>query len=423
MILDNYAYEQGKTRDKVPVCCDFCKTVLAPRQKREIKRGLKKSPFHCCMKGFCQSRLQIATGKKQPITVTNHELVAEWHPTKNGDITPDMVTAGCHEMVWWLDVHGHEWDATVNSRTSGGNGCPECLDMVKINREKKERQIASGEKLPISVTDQEVAAQWHPTKNMHLKRANGIDVLTAEWITAGSEEIIWWLCPEDPNHEWETWVYSRTNGKGCPHCVDRSKINRETIERQIASGEKLPISVTDPEIAAQWHPTKNMHLKRANGIDTLTPEWVLARSGEKVWWFDVHGHEWDATVANRTSGRGCPKCAEYGFTPQDKAVVYLLQQPDKMKIGITNLYGDVLENSRIKKHQRNGWNLIDHIEFDIGQDAYDLEQSILARLDANKIRRGFSAFLEFFDGYTECWRAADYCPQSIAEIIAVVPSS
>ena len=94
-----------------------------------------------------------------------------------------------------------------------------------------------------------------------------------------------------------------------------------------------------------------------------------------------------------------------------------------MKIGITNLYTDINKNSRIKTHQRNDWEIVDYIEFDVGQGAYDLEQKILAYLDANKIRRGFSAFLEFFDGYTECWRVVDYCPKSVAEIIAVMPSS
>ena len=129
---------------------------------------------------------------------------------------------------------------------------------------------------------------------------------------------------------------------------------------------------------------------------------------------------WPANVSNLAKGRGCPNCAEYGFNPKDKAIVYLLHQQDKMKIGITNLYGDIYENSRIKNHQNNGWNLVDYIGFDIGQDARDFEQSILAHLDGKNIGRGCAVFREYFNGYTECWRAADYCPQNIAEIIAVI---
>ena len=281
------------------------------------------------MKGFCQSRLQIATGKKQPITVTHPEIAAQWHPAKNGNITPDMVTAGCREMVWWLDVHGHEWPATVCDRTRGCV-CPECVDMSKSLREAFERQIALGEKKSLREEYPEIAAQWHPTKNAHLKRANGIDRLTPDWVTAGCHEMVWWL--DVHGHEWPARVASRTNGQGCPKCHEnnRSEIWREAIERQIASGEKKSLKEEYPEIAAEWHPTNNAHLKLANGIDSLTAEWITARSGEYIWWLDAHGHEWLATVANRTNGRGCPECAEYGFTTQDKAVVYLMQRPDQV---------------------------------------------------------------------------------------------
>ena len=52
------------------------------------------------------------------------EIAAEWHPTKNGDLTPDQVSAGSNEKVWWLGKCGHTWDATVKSRTGKSRGCP-----------------------------------------------------------------------------------------------------------------------------------------------------------------------------------------------------------------------------------------------------------------------------------------------------------
>ena len=30
------------------------------------------------------------------------EIAAEWHPTLNGALTPEMVTAGSNRKVWWL---------------------------------------------------------------------------------------------------------------------------------------------------------------------------------------------------------------------------------------------------------------------------------------------------------------------------------
>ena len=56
------------------------------------------------------------------------ELVAQWHPTKNGQLTPFDVTAGSGKKIWWKCPKGddHEWQATVNKRASDGTGCPLC---------------------------------------------------------------------------------------------------------------------------------------------------------------------------------------------------------------------------------------------------------------------------------------------------------
>lgn len=55
-------------------------------------------------------------------------LLKEWHPTKNGDLTPKDITQGSVKKVWWLcsKDDDHEWQSTVNNRTNG-TGCPVCL--------------------------------------------------------------------------------------------------------------------------------------------------------------------------------------------------------------------------------------------------------------------------------------------------------
>jgi hypothetical protein len=65
----------------------------------------------------------------------------------------------------------------------------------------------------------------------------------------------------------------------------------------------------NPEIANQWHPIKN---------GELTPDMVTPYSGKKVWWVCENGHEWQAVIANRKRGRGCP------FLCQVKNIVILL---------------------------------------------------------------------------------------------------
>ena len=58
-------------------------------------------------------------------------LASEWHPTKNGNLTPEMFTPGSNERVWWLCEKGHEWKTKICHRCSG-SGCPECYrDKIK----------------------------------------------------------------------------------------------------------------------------------------------------------------------------------------------------------------------------------------------------------------------------------------------------
>lgn len=69
---------------------------------------------------------------------------------------------------------------------------------------------------------------------------------------------------------------------------------------------KLKMGVNDlatinPEIAAEWHSTKN---------GDLQPTDFTKGSDQKVCWRCSHcGHDWQSTIANRTFGCGCPVCA------------------------------------------------------------------------------------------------------------------
>ncbi|MFX0051409.1 MAG: zinc-ribbon domain-containing protein [Candidatus Hermodarchaeota archaeon] len=73
---------------------------------------------------------------------------------------------------------------------------------------------------------------------------------------------VWWKCPKDPNHEWRTSITGRTGyGTGCPYCAGR----------KVSSSNSL--SYKFPEIAKEWHPTKN---------DELTPANIVAGSRMKV---------------------------------------------------------------------------------------------------------------------------------------------
>ena len=53
------------------------------------------------------------------------DVAAEWHPTKNL-LAPNEVAAKSNKKVWWQCEKGHEWESTINNRTSNRQGCPIC---------------------------------------------------------------------------------------------------------------------------------------------------------------------------------------------------------------------------------------------------------------------------------------------------------
>lgn len=62
------------------------------------------------------------------LSVRHPEAAREWHPTKNGSLTPGMLTATSTTIVWWRCSRDpcHEWRATPNQRIRRGNVCPIC---------------------------------------------------------------------------------------------------------------------------------------------------------------------------------------------------------------------------------------------------------------------------------------------------------
>ena len=61
-------------------------------------------------------------------------LVKEWHPTKNGELTPNDFTHGSGKKVWWLCNKEHDWETTPNQRTKpSGSNCPYCVGRKSLN--------------------------------------------------------------------------------------------------------------------------------------------------------------------------------------------------------------------------------------------------------------------------------------------------
>jgi len=201
----------------------------------------------------------------------NPELASEWHPTKNGNLAPDAVNIGSNHKAWWqCKVNPlHQWQASIASRTRG-NGCPFCAGK------------ATDDTNSLATHRPDIAVEWHPTKN---------NDLSASDVTAKSNKKVWWQCKSNPEHQWEEIVANRTRpGRGCPYCSGKRP------------SKSYNLAVTFPDLAKEWHPTKNSPLK---------PEGVTPKSDKKVWWQCAvdPSHEWITQVKGRTKGAGCPFCS------------------------------------------------------------------------------------------------------------------
>ena len=51
-------------------------------------------------------------------------LAQEW--SKKNKLKPTEVSVASHKKIIWKCKHGHEWEASVKSRTINGTGCPYC---------------------------------------------------------------------------------------------------------------------------------------------------------------------------------------------------------------------------------------------------------------------------------------------------------
>jgi hypothetical protein len=221
---------------------------------------------------FCSGRRAT---KENSLLVLRPDIAAEFHSERNGNLLLDELTIKSAKKVWWKckTESMHEWQSSPANRTSKAGLCPYC------SNQKTDHTNC------MATTHPHIAELWHPTKNGEKK---------PEMYTAGSNHKFWWKCPEGPDHEWKTTpnnMRRETKSGGCPSCAGR----------QLSVSNSLVINF--PELAAQWHPTKNGNWK----VDD-----VKIGTQKGAWWKCSEGpdHEWITNVDMRTKqGTGCPYCA------------------------------------------------------------------------------------------------------------------
>lgn len=194
-------------------------------------------------------------------------LALQWDHNKNGPLKPSQVSHGSKKKVWWNCEKGHEAFQSVAYRTKS-NRCPICSGKVL--------SIGFND---LATTHPELAAQWHPTKNIPI---------TPSQVTAGSHKKAWWLC--DEGHSTFQEIRHRVKTNRCAVCIGR----------EVVQGFN-DLATTHPELASEWNASKNA----ATRVDQVS----FGSSAKQHWWTCSKGHDFRSAVAWRVQGNGCPVCA------------------------------------------------------------------------------------------------------------------
>ncbi|MBQ9032812.1 MAG: zinc-ribbon domain-containing protein, partial [Parasporobacterium sp.] len=148
------------------------------------------------------------------------KIAAQWHPEKNGDLTPETVRVETTLRPWWRCEKGHEWQAKTTARAAG-LGCPVCQELKTYIRGKNDLQTLCPA----------IAAEWHPTRN---------DGLTPVDVRAQSNRKAWWICKN--GHEWRATIQGRVvQNSRCPYCAGR----------KVMQGIN-DLATLFPDVAAEW---------------------------------------------------------------------------------------------------------------------------------------------------------------------------
>ena len=212
---------------------------------------------------ICSGRITLAGFNDFETWCINNgrrELLYEWDREKN-ELEPNQISPKNNKKIWWKCSLGHEWEATLGSRTGKKpSGCPYCSIPVK--------------KILVGFNDFETKC-----------KENGREYLLDEWnyerntdvtprsVTYSSGKRIWWKCKK--GHEWKTSISGRTEGRNCPVCSRTSTSFPEqaiafylskklyVLQRYSVRGYELDIFLEDYNIGIEYDGIRYHSSKKA----------------------------------------------------------------------------------------------------------------------------------------------------------------
>jgi hypothetical protein len=150
----NSGPRKARRHNSLAFCCPELRPEWHPKNERSfdsVTKGCVSQFWWICPRGheweappndrtsnkggcpYCSGR---RVSPQNALSAVRPQLCQEWHPTKNGQLTPDTVSYGSAKKVWWVCSKGHEWPASIANRAKALNprGCPQCADIAQHSK-------------------------------------------------------------------------------------------------------------------------------------------------------------------------------------------------------------------------------------------------------------------------------------------------
>ena len=232
---------------------------LVDAKHLECQKQVRDAPHLLKLK-----RCQCAIDKEAAKKFAEGVAVAQSH---GGELLEKAYTTS-KDVANWKCKEGHTWPAQWESVVGKRGGwCPFC----------------SGRQAITGVND---LATVNPILADTFDRIKNSPLVPEELLPYSSKKV-WWTCPL--KHSFDTKVANRHGlGNGCPYCSNH----------KVLSGFN-DLKTKDPEVAKNWHPTKNVR----------GPHEVTRLANQKVWWLCESGHETFSRISTTVASRGrCTVC-------------------------------------------------------------------------------------------------------------------
>jgi hypothetical protein len=204
-----------------------------------------------CPKCGNKRKNEATRGKLKPIKIEDSiaykapELIKYWHPTKNGNVTTEMVGTGSERIWWWLCERGHESEGRVYHKLDmTRNNAPfPCKNCLPLNKKIPKPGNSFADKYP------DIAKYWHPTMNGDL---------TPFDVTPHANDYVYWLCSK--GHTTSALINSKAGGYTCGECKVAYKSKIEGMFRNAFrdSGLLTDVPEGNHKITLAWKTNKTM---------------------------------------------------------------------------------------------------------------------------------------------------------------------